>query len=429
MKNRKAVVIGAGFAGLLSARVLSDFFESVVILDPDERVGSSEPRKSAAQGAHLHVLLQHGQKLLFALFPELQAKLEAAGCPKIDWAKDTVWETSTGQFPRYPSDVETYSMSRPYLESLVFGEVLCRSNVRLVKTHAEKILHRDGVVTGVKTPESEEDADLVVISGGATLPLHRVLNGPTKEEIEGLTRRSPVAITYYSVFFDTLRAYPGNNAFKQYYYQLSVPNDPLGAVICPVERGRSVATIVEYGPVRHPRMTLDEFRLKAHDVPGGGFAHILSSGVSLGDVAVFHKSDMFLRRLHRAREWPEQVFCIGDAFCSLNPVFGQGMTSALMQIFLLRTWLSENPSVHESRQFHARSARLLRLPYVLSKMGSDPGMGLSKQYLLSYLRRCQISPSLHRRFLRTLHLRGSFADLIDFGALLMTLKPRSESHD
>jgi len=58
---RKALVVGGGFAGLVAARVLSDHFESVLILDKDSQIGTSSPRSGAPQGSHLHVLLKRGQ--------------------------------------------------------------------------------------------------------------------------------------------------------------------------------------------------------------------------------------------------------------------------------------------------------------------------------------------------------------------------------
>jgi uncharacterized protein with NAD-binding domain and iron-sulfur cluster len=89
--------VGGGIAGLAAARVFADHFESVTVVEKDKSVGSPQVRTGAAQGAHLHVLLQHGQEILLSLFPELEEKL--ANCPKVDWAADTKWETAEGAFP------------------------------------------------------------------------------------------------------------------------------------------------------------------------------------------------------------------------------------------------------------------------------------------------------------------------------------------
>jgi 2-polyprenyl-6-methoxyphenol hydroxylase-like FAD-dependent oxidoreductase len=45
-----AVVIGASMAGLLAARVLSDHFEQVTIIERDKLTGEAKPRKGVPQG-------------------------------------------------------------------------------------------------------------------------------------------------------------------------------------------------------------------------------------------------------------------------------------------------------------------------------------------------------------------------------------------
>jgi flavin-dependent dehydrogenase len=70
-KNRRAVVIGGSMAGLLAARVLTDFFEEVVLIERDELPEGPEQRKGVPQGRHLHGLLTRGQELLESLFPGL----------------------------------------------------------------------------------------------------------------------------------------------------------------------------------------------------------------------------------------------------------------------------------------------------------------------------------------------------------------------
>lgn len=82
----RAVVVGGGIAGLVTARVLSDYFSSVVILDKDKKAGSPGPRSGVPQGPHLHVLLQRGQGILRTLFPGIESAFNVHLCPTIDWS-------------------------------------------------------------------------------------------------------------------------------------------------------------------------------------------------------------------------------------------------------------------------------------------------------------------------------------------------------
>jgi flavin-dependent dehydrogenase len=407
MKRDKAVVIGAGFAGLMAARVLSDHFRSVIVVDKDERVGSLSPRSGVAQGAHLHVLLKRGQTLLRSFFPEIEKIFREANCPKIDWAADTQWESKTGNFPRYASDVQTYSFSRPFLEGTVHSLVAQRKNISFIRTHVEKMKVENGLATGIYDEYlNEHSADLVVLAGGQHFPINRF----TGCNVDEPARHLPIRITYRSVVFDASSL--SFEGFKQYYYQLAPPHESIGAVICPIENGQAVATIVEYGPPISIKTDFSGFMKLAAQVPGGEFFKILKDGKPLTQVSVFHKPSMYMRRPDKIADFPENVFCVGDAYCSLNPVFGQGMTSALIQVQLMAELFKA--AKMNAKYFHKKSASRLRLPFLLSKMGSNTRPDFFYRYLRSYLVRCQQSPEMHRKFLGALHLERSFDSLVDF---------------
>ena len=61
-----AVVIGASIAGLAAARVLSDHYESVVVLERDELPEVSAPRRGVPQGRHAHILAAAGLRDRYA---------------------------------------------------------------------------------------------------------------------------------------------------------------------------------------------------------------------------------------------------------------------------------------------------------------------------------------------------------------------------
>ena len=64
-----AVVIGCSLAGLLTARILSDHFERVTILERDRVSDRPESRRGQAQTRHLHGLLAQGFRIMKKLFP------------------------------------------------------------------------------------------------------------------------------------------------------------------------------------------------------------------------------------------------------------------------------------------------------------------------------------------------------------------------
>lgn len=69
--HQHAIVIGASMAGLLAARVLSDHFERVTVVERDRFPESEQARKGVPQGRHIHILLNKGASILADLFPDL----------------------------------------------------------------------------------------------------------------------------------------------------------------------------------------------------------------------------------------------------------------------------------------------------------------------------------------------------------------------
>jgi 2-polyprenyl-6-methoxyphenol hydroxylase-like FAD-dependent oxidoreductase len=62
-----------------------------------------------------------------------------------------------------------------------------------------------------------------------------------------------------------------------------------------------------------------------------------------GDVATYHQADSRRRDFHRLRRFPARLVAAGDAVASFNPVYGQGMTSAMLHASCLSKYLRGNP--------------------------------------------------------------------------------------
>jgi hypothetical protein len=74
-----AIVIGGSIAGLLAARVLSEFFEYVTVLDRDDIEDVPQPRKGVPQGHQIHAILTRSYEMLLELFPGLPEEIVAEG--------------------------------------------------------------------------------------------------------------------------------------------------------------------------------------------------------------------------------------------------------------------------------------------------------------------------------------------------------------
>jgi flavin-dependent dehydrogenase len=64
-----AVVIGGSIAGLMSARVLADYFDSVTVLERDQIDSVPAVHKSIPQGNHAHGIWPSGMGVMTSLYP------------------------------------------------------------------------------------------------------------------------------------------------------------------------------------------------------------------------------------------------------------------------------------------------------------------------------------------------------------------------
>lgn len=101
-----AVVIGGSIAGLISARVLSDYFDKVTVLERDQIDDRPVIHKSVPQGNQFHALLQGGQRVLASLSGIYQRSSEISVLCGSPWA-----EISSGTFPTAkPNKVSSFKV-------------------------------------------------------------------------------------------------------------------------------------------------------------------------------------------------------------------------------------------------------------------------------------------------------------------------------
>ena len=94
LAGRHAVVVGGSMAGMLAARVLTDHFERVTVLERDLLPDAPAPRKGLPQARHLHILLMRGQLAFEHLFPGLIEELVADYLPRVSKLLVIGWRAS-----------------------------------------------------------------------------------------------------------------------------------------------------------------------------------------------------------------------------------------------------------------------------------------------------------------------------------------------
>jgi 2-polyprenyl-6-methoxyphenol hydroxylase-like FAD-dependent oxidoreductase len=138
-KFGQAIVIGGSIAGLITGRVLSDFFGQVTILERDQIEDGPVVHKSIPQGNHLHALLQGGQQILASLYPGFAEDLRKLGAAAVTMGRDVAWYLPDGKAYnptgslRQPRDLgfEGHCASRGLIEFAIRRRTLAFRNVRV----------------------------------------------------------------------------------------------------------------------------------------------------------------------------------------------------------------------------------------------------------------------------------------------------------
>jgi choline dehydrogenase-like flavoprotein len=173
----RAVVIGAGMGGLLTARVLADAYEQVTIVDRDELPAGSAPRKGVPQSGQSHLLLARGREAIDELLPGFTSDLAALGVDAADLGASFRLYNGPRRMPIGAIGVDALMVSRPLLEAEVRRRVRGMPNVEVLDRHDVTRLVSDGRqrrVTGLRVRSRDGNqertlaADMVVDATGRT---------------------------------------------------------------------------------------------------------------------------------------------------------------------------------------------------------------------------------------------------------------------
>ena len=411
-----AVVIGASVGGLLAARVLSDSYARVVVLDRDVLPDSATARRGVPQGRQLHVLLSRGKEALDELFPGLSADLNARGAPLVDLHDDVHWYNDGQRMRRAPSPLVAVGMSRPLLEDSLRARVAALPGVE-IRSRVEVLgltATADGSrITGVRLlpagADSEQTlaADLVVDASGrgSRTPVWLAELGyprPAEEQVR-------VGVTYVTRIY---RREPHHLDGLSGALTNAVPGSPRAGIVAAQEDGCYAVALSgmlgEEPPTDDAGMAAFADSLAAPQI-----GEVVRTAEPQGPPATMRFPVSTRRRYERLRRFPAGYLVMADALCSFNPIYGQGMTVAALEALLLRRLLATGAD-DLARRFFAGAAKVIDGPWSIA-VGTDlrfpevVGPRSPKvRFVNAYVHRLHVAavadPVLGAAFLRVLNL-------------------------
>lgn len=335
---RRALIIGAGLAGLCTARVLTDHVDDVLIVERDRLPGSPQARNGTPQARHLHNLLLRGQYDLEALFPGFGAELEAGGAVAVDLARDMRFHSIWGWFPRYGSDLRSRLCSRLLVEHVVRERVRALPRVRWLEQHrALELLGDARRIHGVRCARAgtssndtvDIEADLVIDASGRSTRLPQWLATFTGAP-PPVTEVDP-HMGYATRLYRIPRTRPD---WRLLLLRNPLPSTRAGGVL-PLEGDRWIVTLVGFAG-DYPPTDTDGFAAFMGSLAVPDMAEALEQAEPLSEPIGYRQTNNLWRHYEKLSQWPLGLAAVGDAVCSLNPLYGQGMSAVAMEALLLR---------------------------------------------------------------------------------------------
>lgn len=362
MNGRHAVVIGGSMAGLLAARALADRFEQVTLIERDELPSGPAPRKGVPQSRQTHGLLAGGRELLDQLFPGMTADLIREGAVPGDMLADSWWFLEGGWLARERSGLGGLLMSRPLLEHAVRRRVQVLSNLSTRQGNVDALMHRGGCVTGVQVDGQALPADLVVDATGRGSRTPQWLDAWGYER--PVEERVTVGIKY------TTRLFRRSDGLGEPVAVIvpPTPDGKAGGVMLAQEGGRWTVTMVSsFGAA--PPTDLAGFLDFARRLPSPAIYSHIQEAEPIGDAQTYSFPASVRTRYERLARFPERLLVIGDALCSFNPIYGQGMTVAAFEALALDKAVASGLD-GLPRRFFAAAAAVVDVPWQLA-VGGD----------------------------------------------------------
>ncbi|MFD3612125.1 NAD(P)/FAD-dependent oxidoreductase [Streptomyces atroolivaceus] len=368
-------MIGAGIAGLLCARVLSETFTRVTIIERDTLNTRPQPRRGVPQGQHAHALQARGLQAFEELLPGIQGALTAAGAPLADFCRAGRLQLPYGSPPPMDSGIHIRMVSRPLLETIVRAEILRIAHVRIRdgctvtglvlsgdrrRATGVRLLQRSPA--GQKAPTEVLPADLVADAAGRSSHLPRWFTDLGLPQVAETTVDAHMG--YASRVY---RAAPAN--WLALFEIPQAPSVTRGAFALRTEDGRLLVSL-QGAAGDHPPGADPGFETFAKSLASGLYG-IMRDSEPVTPVVRYARTTNLRRHYHRLPSWPGGLIVLGDAVCAFNPVYAQGMTVAALEVLELRRLLTgrgADPLDEVAVKFQRRLARITAWPWAIATL-------------------------------------------------------------
>jgi 2-polyprenyl-6-methoxyphenol hydroxylase-like FAD-dependent oxidoreductase len=383
--GEQAIVIGGSIAGLATGRVLSDYFDNVTILERDLIEDRPAVHKSTPHGHQIHALLHGGLRAFESLYPQLTGLLLDSGAVPVRPGIDAAVFLPNGKFYSLVGELKepcelgdvSYAQSRGLLEHSIRQLTRTLQNLSfLPQTNVSELVCTGGSVCGVKFQHQDRStaseflkADLVVDAGG------RGSHASTWLRSIGFDEPQQTVIgSDFSYTGGKFRLRNGYLCEKMLMVPGRAPDFPKAAI---VEQNEGdvwhMCLAGRFGDF--PPTDEAGFLAFAKSLYTPAMYDFIVNSERVSDLTAHRFPTSIHRHYERLKRFPDGFLVIGDAICSFNPIYGQGMSSAALQAEALHQLLEQRVQDASgisglARDFFSKAAEAIATPWALAA-GAD----------------------------------------------------------
>ncbi len=309
--------------------------------------------------------MEAGRVGLERLYPGFESSIGEAGGLTIDAATELQYFHHGDYLADGPDPLPMICASRPLFEHTIRERTRGVSNVTIDDAAgAATLVFSDHGVTGARLEDDPDplEGDFVVDARGRSSPT------PQRLEREGLARPRCDAVTIDLTYASMTVDRPP--ATREGYLLAPSPANPRGGTVVPIEDDRWMATLFGVHGCEPPGSP-EGFRVFAVRLPAAEPREILRRAPWRGDR--IHRYPFPSNRWYRyegTRGLPRGLVATGDAVASFNPIYGQGMSVAVLDALHLHAALREDSERRVSDRYYEDIAGTIRTIWRMT-VGAD----------------------------------------------------------
>jgi 2-polyprenyl-6-methoxyphenol hydroxylase-like FAD-dependent oxidoreductase len=444
--GRHALVIGSGIAGLTAARVLTDHFDRVTIVERDVLPEEPVYRKGVPQGNQIHAILLGGLRVLEQQFPGVTTDLQAAGAVSVNLGSEARLHMLGHWRVRFPSAYTALAATRPLLEGMVRQRLAVNPRITFVqgvevtgictneaRTQATGVRLRRRGVAGAEALQIEADLVVAATGRGSRVPEWLTELGfpaPRETVVDG----KPGYATRVYRF-----SQPPAFDWKVMYLQPLAPDQRRGAILVQVEDDQWQASLIGMGG-DYPPTDEEGFMEFARTLPVPDFVNALQNAEPISPIRGYRRMENRRWHYEDLPRYLENFLVCGDAVYAFNPAYGQGMSVAAMASMKLDNCLRQQKGdlTGLAARFQKELIDVIEAPWQLAtgqdrdwQDEPDTSSGRMARLMQRYIRRV-LEAMMHDAtvaeiFLSVQQMLASPARLFYPDVLWRTLRPRGRA--